>query len=229
LDRSPDNHYPTEGFEWATTELVRLIEHAAAPDCMLIWCTTAASLIEDIEIAAEAGFCALRPRDGLGKLVRPNGVPLPPVGDGSYRSHQVWDKMRRGTGRWFIDRHELWLVLVRGNIPAPAPGTQDESLFSEKRTDHSKKPERLLEWVERHWPNLRKLELFRRGPARPGWLAWGNEAGESVPPAPPAPVLAVTAADDDGLEIPAFLRRGDPACFVQRADPPIAAPAEGRR
>lgn len=231
LDRSPDNHYPTEGFEWAATELVRLIERAAAPDCMLVWCTTAASLIEDIEIAAEAGFCALRPRDGRGKLVRPHGVALPPVGDGSYRSHQVWDKMLRGTGRWFIDRHELWLVLVRGNIPAPAPGTQDESLFSEKRTDHSRKPERLLEWVERHWPNLRKLEMFRRGPARPGWLAWGNQAEEAAPPlpttpTPPAPVPAVVAAGEDNLEIPPCLRRGDAACFVQRDAPP--KPFEGR-
>lgn len=176
LDRSPDNHYPTQGFEWACA---LPIAQWAAPDCILIMCTTAASLIDDIEIAAEWGFCALRPRDGLGKLSRPNGSALPPVGDGTYRSHQVWDKVRRGTGRWFIDRHELWLILVKGDIPCPAPGTQDESLFSEPRTEHSAKPERLLAWCDRHWPNLRKLEVFRRGEPRKGWSAWGNEAQPS--------------------------------------------------
>jgi hypothetical protein len=110
-------------------------------------------------------------------------------------------------------------------------------LFSEKRTEHSKKPERLLEWIEKHWPNLRKLVLFRRGSARPGWLAWGTEA-EADPASPSArpsrieflpvdealtlrPGCQTAAAspprprpDDDGLDIPNFLRRGHAECNI---------------
>jgi N6-adenosine-specific RNA methylase IME4 len=35
--------------------------------------------------------------------------------------------------------------------------------------------------IERLYPNLPKMELFRRGPPRPGWDAWGNEAGIPEP------------------------------------------------
>jgi hypothetical protein len=28
---------------------------------------------------------------------------------------------------------------------------------------------------DQDFPNLPKIELNRRGPARPGWDAWGNE------------------------------------------------------
>jgi hypothetical protein len=30
--------------------------------------------------------------------------------------------------------------------------------------------------IEGYFPNLPKIELHRRGPARPGWDVWGNEA-----------------------------------------------------
>jgi N6-adenosine-specific RNA methylase IME4 len=39
----------------------------------------------------------------------------------------------------------------------------------------SAKPECFLEMIEQYFPNLPKIELNRRGPARPGWDAWGNE------------------------------------------------------
>ena len=41
---------------------------------------------------------------------------------------------------------------------------------------HSAKPEAIHEWVEAYFPNLPKIKLNRRGPARPGWDAWGLEA-----------------------------------------------------
>jgi hypothetical protein len=52
------------------------------------------------------------------------------------------------------------------------------------RGEHSAKPECFLEMIERHFPSLPKIELNRRGPARPGWDAWGNES-ESLPPHDP--------------------------------------------
>ena len=44
------------------------------------------------------------------------------------------------------------------------------------RGHHSAKPERVYELLERAYPRARRLELFRRGNARPGWTIWGNQA-----------------------------------------------------
>jgi hypothetical protein len=32
--------------------------------------------------------------------------------------------------------------------------------------------------IGHYYPNLPKIELHRRGPARPGWDCWGAEAEE---------------------------------------------------
>ena len=61
-------------------------------------------------------------------------------------------------------------------MPCPAPGTQWDSVIDALVRKHFKKPECFLEMIEGYFPNLPKIELNRRGPARPGWDAWGNEA-----------------------------------------------------
>jgi ParB-like chromosome segregation protein Spo0J/N6-adenosine-specific RNA methylase IME4 len=200
-DRSPANHYAVHDFAWAINVLAPMIDKLAAPDCMLAFWSTAASLLDDIEIMAEAGFCALRPRDTAGHLLRDkSGGPLEPVspGGGSYRSHQVWDKQAIGLGRWFRDRHELLLVGVRGTFPAPAPGTQGQSLFSERRGKHSAKPEFVADELDRLWPSLPKIELFRRGQARAEWAAWGNEANVAADRAAPIEEELPLSPDDAG-------------------------------
>jgi N6-adenosine-specific RNA methylase IME4/ParB-like chromosome segregation protein Spo0J len=176
VDRSPANHYPVQNFDWAIDMLAPMIRKLAAPDCMLAFWSTAASLVDDLEIMAEAGFVSLRPRDGDGRLLRDaRGLLAPPAG-GAYRSHLIWDKQVIGMGRWFRDRHELLLIGVRGNFPAPAPGTQSHSIFSERRVEHSTKPDFVAAEIERLWPSIPKIEMFRRGAPRPGWSAWGNDA-----------------------------------------------------
>jgi N6-adenosine-specific RNA methylase IME4 len=96
----------------------------------------------------------------------------------SYVSAIVWDKVHCGHGYWTRDRSELLLIGKRGAIPAPAPGTQPESLFSEPRGAHSAKPARIYAMLEAMFPSLPKLELFARPGAevRPGWHLWGFEA-----------------------------------------------------
>jgi N6-adenosine-specific RNA methylase IME4 len=176
VDRSPENHYPVRDFGWAIDVLAPMIRKLAAPDCMLSFWSTAASLVADLEIMAEAGFIALRQRGGDGRLLRnARGLLDPPV-SGTYRSHLIWDKQVMGMGRWFRDRHELLLIGVRGDFPAPAPGTQSHSIFSERKAEHSTKPDFVAAELERLWPNIPKIEMFRRGPPRPGWSAWGNDA-----------------------------------------------------
>jgi N6-adenosine-specific RNA methylase IME4 len=41
---------------------------------------------------------------------------------------------------------------------------------------HSEKPEVFYRLIEAYFPNLPKIELFARGPARPEWHQWGLEA-----------------------------------------------------
>jgi N6-adenosine-specific RNA methylase IME4 len=176
VDRSPANHYPVQKFGWAIEVLAPMICKLAAPDCMLAFWSTAASLVDDLEIMAEAGFVALRQRGSDGRLLRNiNGLLDPPVG-GTYRSHLIWDKQVIGIDRWFCDRHELLLIGVRGHFPEPAPGTQSHSIFSERKAGRSTKPDFVAAEIERLWPNIPKIEMFRRGAPRPGWGAWGNDA-----------------------------------------------------
>jgi len=93
-----------------------------------------------------------------------------------YVSHFAWDKEITGTGYWNLNQHEILLIGTRGKVVPPAPGTQFPSLIREKRTKHSAKPEQSYRIIESYYPNVPKIELNRRGPARKGWDAWGNEA-----------------------------------------------------
>jgi N6-adenosine-specific RNA methylase IME4 len=94
----------------------------------------------------------------------------------AYKTGFVWAKDRTGTGYWNRNQHEHLLVGTRGNVPAPAPGTQWPSLIEAPVREHSRKPDQAYALIEAYFPNLLKVELFCRGPARPGWSAWGNEA-----------------------------------------------------
>lgn len=95
----------------------------------------------------------------------------------SYVSSYVWVKHKAGTGYWSRNKHEYLLIGTRGKIPCPAPGTQRDSVIEADAGAHSAKPEDALEMIESYFPSLPKIELNRRGPARPGWSAWGNELG----------------------------------------------------
>jgi N6-adenosine-specific RNA methylase IME4 len=147
MDRAADNHYPTSGIE-AIAE--RDVPSIAAADCVLFLWATAPMLPQGLRIMDVWGF--------------------------EYRTHVVWAKDRIGTGYWFRNKHEILLVGVRGVVPAPAMGTQFASVIDAPIGKHSAKPDRFLEMVEIYFPTLPKIELNRRGPARAGWDAWGNEA-----------------------------------------------------
>lgn len=147
MDRAADNHYPTTPKEKL---VVRDIPSIAADDCVLFLWATIPMLREALATMKAWGF--------------------------EYKSQYVWGKDKAGTGYWNREKHELLLIGTKGNPPAPAPGTQRESLILAPRGKHSAKPEIFLEMIEQYYPTLPKIELNRRGEARPGWDAWGNEA-----------------------------------------------------
>lgn len=151
MDRAADNHYPTS----ATDAIcARPVGDIAAKDCVLFLWATVPMLPDALRVLAAWGF--------------------------EYKSHCIWKKDRIGTGYWFRNAHELLLVGTRGEIPAPAMGTQYISAIDAPLGEHSAKPDIFLTMIEAYFPTLPKIELNRRGPARPGWDAWGNEA-EAAP------------------------------------------------
>ena len=153
MDRSPDNHYPTS--ETADIQS-RDVASIAADDCVLFLWATAPMLREALATMEAWGF--------------------------DYKTHAVWNKIRngqgRGTGYWFTGEHELCLVGTRGNVPAPAPGTQFRSSFDAPVGAHSEKPDDVHKIIEAYFPTLPKIELNARSQL-PGWDVWGNEAVDS--------------------------------------------------
>lgn len=116
----------------------------------------------------------------------PDGIAVLEAWGFEYVTCMAWDKVHIGMGRWVRDRHELLLIGKRGKISlAPEMGTQPESLYSEPKTEHSRKPAWFAAQIERQWPSLRKIELFqRRDSLAEGdirltgmWDFWGNQAG----------------------------------------------------
>ena len=146
-DRSIENHYPTMTID----ELCALpVSDLALPDAVLFVWTTIPQLRNTMRFIEAWGF--------------------------NYVSAWCWDKVDHGTGHWGFNQHEELLIATRGNFPAPVPGTQPRSLYREKKTEHSRKPEWFAQQIERIYPSLPKIELFARR-ARPGWAVWGNQAG----------------------------------------------------
>jgi N6-adenosine-specific RNA methylase IME4 len=151
MDRAADNHYPTSELEEIKARDVASI---AAADCILFLWATSPMLPQALEVMRAWGF--------------------------AYKSQAIWAKDRAGTGYWFRNEHEILLVGTRGNVPAPAPGTQWGSLISAPVGAHSEKPAEVYEMIEAYFPNLPKIELNARA-CRDGWDAWGLEA-DSRPP-----------------------------------------------
>lgn len=147
MDRAADNHYPT-----SVTKVIaaRDVPSIAAKDCILFLWATVPMLPQALLVMGAWGF--------------------------DYKSHYIWAKDKIGTGYWNRNKHELLLIGTCGHIPCPAPGQQWDSLIYSPRYAHSEKPDIFLRMIEGYFPTLPKIELNRRGPARPGWSAWGLEA-----------------------------------------------------
>lgn len=171
MDRAAENHYPTSSLE---TIMARDVGAIAAKDAILVLWVPVPHLVEAICVADAWGFCWIVRDEATGHLR--------PIKDHArYVSHWAWLKESIITGYWNRGKHEILLIFTRGDPVAPAMGDQLPSWLEGEAvrvaaTDHSAKPEIFLEWIERMWPNTPKIELNRRGPARPNWSAWGNEA-----------------------------------------------------
>lgn len=164
--------YPT-----SCTEVIaaRDVPSIAADDSVLFLCATAPMLPHALLVMAAWGF--------------------------NYVSNYVLEKDRIITGYWNRNKHEHLLIGTRGKIMCPAPGTQWDSIIPVPVGVHSDKGSSIQEMIEQYFPTLPKTELNRRGPARPGWDAWGNEAAPAASDAPATPPETErTAFDGDYTE-----------------------------
>ncbi len=149
--REIENQYPTMEFE----EIRELDVASVTTDDAILFCwATAPKLDEALSVIKAWGF--------------------------SYRTCMVWDKEKIGMGYFARQQHELLLIAMKGEVPAPPPEARPPSVYREPRGEvHSRKPERFYELIEAMYAELPKLELFCRTP-RHGWSAWGNQSDGQV-------------------------------------------------
>lgn len=144
--RDVENHYPTMSLKEIKALDVQSLCHK---DSVLYLWATSGLLPAGIEVMKSWGF--------------------------KYVSSAVWVKDKIGMGYWFRGQHEFLLVGKKGDIPPPMPEHRVSSIFHASRTEHSRKPESVMDFLDQAFPNHAKIELFSRNP-REGWDAWGNEA-----------------------------------------------------
>ena len=104
-----------------------------------------------------------------------------------YVSNIVWAKRRkdggpdgRGVGFYFRNVTEPILFGVKGSMRTLAPARSTVNMIETRKREHSRKPDEQYDLIESCSPGP-YLEMFARY-GRPGWTAWGNEAGEDVEP-----------------------------------------------
>jgi N6-adenosine-specific RNA methylase IME4 len=92
-----------------------------------------------------------------------------------YKTNAIWDKEIIGMGYWFRGQHELLLVGVKGNFSTPDETVRASSVYKERRTEHSKKPDYYYNLIEKYFPNGKYLELFARTKHSDKWTVYGNQ------------------------------------------------------
>lgn len=133
-------------------EIKKLVIPTEKNAICFLW-TTTAKLIEGLDVLKSWGF--------------------------TYKSSLVWDKETIGMGFWFRGQHEFLLVGTKGKMPPPEQKKRISSVYRERKTKHSKKPNYIRDQIALWYPNKSKLEMFCRY-AEVGWDVFGNEVEGSI-------------------------------------------------
>jgi N6-adenosine-specific RNA methylase IME4 len=130
----------------------------------------------------------------------------------------TWMKLNKNAPTLFFTRDDLFMsggFTTRKNAEFCVLGRRGRSLRHSKsvreavlepRREHSRKPDSVIEGIERYvGPDKRMLELFARS-ERTGWTSWGNET-DRYPAAPlsPVPVYPQTSTPLPKMVYPAVL------------------------
>jgi len=94
----------------------------------------------------------------------------------TYKTSLIWDKVKHNVGHYASVRHELLLIGGKGKS-RPDNRFLIDSVVEIERTNHSRKPEYFIEWIDKKWIDGNRIELFARQPQiRKNWHYWGYEA-----------------------------------------------------
>ena len=171
-DRHASNHYSTSADAHTAEEIVARTKErfdCAADDCVLFMWVTSPFLDVAMDVLRLRCF--------------------------TYKTTIMWDKVVDGTGYWFRNCHEQMLISTRGNVPAPAPGTQWSSVIVERKRGHSVKPEQSYQMIEQYFPNVPKIELNCRGKPRPAGMRGATKSRRRPNEANPSPAPAAETFD----------------------------------
>ena len=89
-----------------------------------------------------------------------------------YKASMILDKVKHNVGYYVSVRHEFLLICTKGSCLPDNP-TLHDSVITEERTEHSRKPEVFYDIIEDIYKG-KKIELFARKP-RKNWDSWGNQ------------------------------------------------------
>lgn len=95
-----------------------------------------------------------------------------------YKASFVWDKVKHVMGHYNSVRHEFLLVCVKGSCQPDVQRLFD-SVVTEERKEHSRKPEIFREIISTIYPHGRRIELFARRKTD-GWHTFGNELQANI-------------------------------------------------
>lgn len=143
-----DNRKIENQYPTMSLEDIKSLEIPTSENCVLYLWATAPKLLEALDVMKAWGF--------------------------TYKTQAVWDKEIIGMGYWFRGQHEILLVGTKGKISPPEQNKRISSIYKEKRSKHSKKPDYIRNMISEWFPNKLKLELFARENTD-GWDVWGNE------------------------------------------------------
>lgn len=166
--KSPQAQYDTMTIE----EIAALpVGHLAAKDCALwLWWTWPLLLDGGDPGRRIPGDASFSP---AGAVMKAWGFRY--VSGGAWFKRTVTGKPAFGPGYRWRSTCEPYLLGTNGN-PATMGATHRNAIEGLAR-EHSRKPKEAYEFCETWIPGARRLDLFSRA-TRPGWTAWGKEAGK---------------------------------------------------
>ncbi len=138
---------------------------------------------QDIQIFAAEKLAPLAHDDSVlfmcitnAHLVAGDHVPVLKAAGFTGKTILSWDKVLMGMGDWLRGQTEHIIYATKGHPTVQLTNqTTVLPMITEKRREHSRKPEALYAFIESLCPG-NKVELFSRT-EREGWTCWGAEAG----------------------------------------------------
>lgn len=125
------------------------VSKIAAGDCLLFMWTTGPKLNTAFEVGAAWGFVY-------------STIAF------------VWEKEITNPGYYTLSSTEVCLVFKKGKIPTPRGARNIRQFLSQRRKEHSRKPDTIRNRITRMFPTQRKIEIFARQKT-PGWDAIGYD------------------------------------------------------